>query len=272
MEEGRKKSIIYNSIALAIVLILSIAVFSLKGHIGYSAPYVSFYLPALLIVAGIIFVFGILANLIKGMAEVEDETGFTDFANTNDPEDYRLLGTPDTPFWMRVLPHIVLAIFIGIMVVNVPAVAEGFYYLPEVLSSGSYVSQVSESFFMSVPVGIAEDFIYLFLFPGIILALCIGIMRLSGVEITPFKYLVLVLIVCLITSAGYGAIVPGFASTHEVSFKDDMPKYIYVFSIGYAQSVLNMLTGLFLPIAHITNNWLVNENYQGNIVGSMATP
>jgi len=269
LEEGLKGKIIYNSIVAFIFIILGLAVFSLKGHVGYDTGYVNYYAPLLFIGAGIIFVLGVFVPLIRNNPTTEVLLNAGDL---NDPEEYKPLGMPETPFWLRVLPHIFFAVMVGIMIMNVPAVSKGFYTMPEVLSSSSS-SQTAESFYISVPVGLAEDFWYSYLLPGIFLALIIAILTLGfGIQVTWKQYLALVLIVCFITTAGYGALFPGFASTHELAFKDDMPKYTYVFAIGYVQSSLNMITGLYLPVSHVTNNYLVSQSYQGNKVGGSITP
>jgi hypothetical protein len=265
MSDELKSKLIYNSIVLSIFIFLAISVFSLKGHSGYSSGFINFYLPLLLIGAGLIIVFGIIFATIKKIGEVE----ILNFADPNDPEEYRVLGDEDTPLIVRALPSILFGIIISVFILTVPALAKGFYLLPEVSASGE-VSKIAENYFISFPVGISEDFIFQFVLPMLLIALLIMILKLFDVEITKAKFFSLSLVVCLLTSAGYGAIMPGFASTHEVSFKDDTPKYLYVFGIGYVQSVINVNTGLFLPIAHVANNWFVNDNYQGKVIGSVA--
>jgi len=167
------------------------------------------------------------------------------------------------------MPHIAIAIFIAVMILQVPAVAKGFYNLPEISSTGSNINQFNENYFISVPVGVAEDFVYLFLLPRILLSVVLGFITMKFGELNKWQYASLAVVICIVASAGYGALMPGFASTHEVAFRDDSAKYTYVFAMGVVQSTTNMFTGTFLPLGHTTNNWLVNNNYQGKVVGGV---
>ncbi len=255
---------IYSSIVALIFIFLAIQVFSLRGHPGYDLGYINYYSTLLGGGAVIVLIFGIVMPRLKTNLGWE----WLNFGDPYDMEEYLPLGDEETPIWLKALPHIAIGIFIIMMVINVPAVSRGFYNLPVI---GSLSQGFTENYFISVPVGFAEDFIYLFLLPRIFLSILLGVLTTVNVEITKLKFTGLAVIVCLITSAGYGALVPGFASTHEVAFKDDLPSYQYVFGMGFAQSFAYQITGMFLPIGHPANNFIVNSNYQGTVVGSVAT-
>lgn len=105
-----------------------------------------------------------------------------------------------------------------------------------------------------------EDYLFAIVFPSIMMIVFGLIFKLwFGINITDNKIVFTILLIgaCAFSSLGYGGVIAGFASAHESVQGSDVGFYLFAWVFQTINSLIMQLTGLFMPLAHFTNNALL---------------
>jgi hypothetical protein len=105
-----------------------------------------------------------------------------------------------------------------------------------------------------------EDYLFALVFPSIMLIIIGLLFKLFfDIVITENKivFTILLILVCSISSLGYGGAVAGFATAHESVQGTNLGFYLYAWAFQTINALIMNLTGIFLPLAHFTNNALL---------------
>ena len=136
--------------------------------------------------------------------------------------------------------------------------------IPHPIEVGFTVSPMTEAYYSSVIPGFYEDFTWGIILPTLIFNVLWLILLLTlkvDVRQGIASYIGVMLIAILISSIGYGILIPGFATAHTVAYQENIQAYISAFIFMFIQALLYSITGLFFPITHILHNALFSLGY-----------
>lgn len=144
---------------------------------------------------------------------------------------------------------IVFLSFSGTQIVPVPrASVEGFQ-----------IGASEQLYLSSVIPGILEDLVYNVGLPMTLLVIIALVAEFGfGIEIGTGSLVGFAVIAAIVAAIGYNVwVVPGFASAHVPSYGVTNPGLFAAFFFSFGQSLVYILTGIFLPLAHILHNMIV---------------
>lgn len=156
--------------------------------------------------------------------------------------------------WKIILHGAVIA---AIFITSINAIQ--LYPVPRASVSGFQLSEGTELYTSSVIPGVIEDINYNFVLPLIfVIAMVIFAGNILKVDVGKKLMIVFILIACLISSVGYNVwLIPGFTSAHIQAYGENPQAFFGAFVFSYSQSMVNLMTGWFVPVAHIVHNYMI---------------
>ena len=176
------------------------------------------------------------------------------------------LATTDSyrPIKWNWLKFLVLGLFALAILFSVTTLKIQIMPIPHPIEVGFTVSPMTEAYYSSVIPGFYEDFTWGIILPTLIFNVLWLILLLTlkvDVRQGIASYIGVMLIAILISSIGYGILIPGFATAHTVAYQENIQAYISAFIFMFFQALLYSITGLFFPITHILHNALFSLGY-----------
>lgn len=142
--------------------------------------------------------------------------------------------------------------------------------VPKASAASLQIGANEEIYLASIVPAFTEDAMYLIAIPLIILTLISLIYKPSG----PYGLFALMVIACLIGATGYNIwLIPGFTSAHVSAYGEAQEAYLGAWIFGFGQSMVYMVTGWYVPVAHALHNaWIAAGTLYGiNIGGFQVT-
>lgn len=169
------------------------------------------------------------------------------------------LATTDSyrPIKWNWVKFVMIGLFAFTILLSVTTLKVQIMPIPHPIEVGFSVSPMTEAYYSSVIPGFYEDFTWGIILPSLIfnfLWLIFFLVFKMDVRASMLSFMGIMLIAILISSIGYGLLIPGFATAHTGAYQENMTAYLSAFFFMFIQSILYAITGLFLPIAHILHN------------------
>lgn len=225
-------------IVLIAIFWLSLSLQGLAIEEGISQDYVLFYQG--LVTTGII---GLTAGISYAFLKTEEFEIF----------DER---------WQKILVHGVWIIFIILLTTNAGQVVP----VPKAGINSFQLTTETEYYTSAIIPGVLEDFSYNYTFPLLLVILGSIVIHIAGFNVSRIQVIALILGACFITSIGYNIfVIPGFTTAHIPAYGENPQNFIGIFMFSYGQSVVNMITGWFVPFAHIIHNALIVQASQAGL-------
>src|SRR3990167_1111884 len=245
-----KFNLVYSASLIPIFIFLSIQLILMRGREGFSPFYLPFY-P----LAGLLCIIIVFKNFVfdfKGSQS--SRRGMLDYGFTAETSKDKLLSKSNNykQLMFRISP------FILFLLVIILSATSNFQLVPvpQAFQEGFAASEIQKGYFSSIPVGLIEDFITLELFSIIVLVLNLLFKKVFKISSSFALTFGTMIIAALIASSGYG-LFPGFASAHGLAYQSNQGAFILAFLFQFMNLLIFGMTGLFLPIAHITHNFLI---------------
>lgn len=126
------------------------------------------------------------------------------------------------------------------------------------------ITAQNEMYLSSVVPGVLEDLNYLVGLPMIFAVILLLMLEFgAGIEPGAGVTIGVMVLAAFVASIGYNVwVVPGFASAHVPSYGATNPALFGAFMFSFGQSLVYMVTGLFLPLAHIIHNAIIYTSAQ----------
>lgn len=163
----------------------------------------------------------------------------------------------------RVMKVVIFVAFI--VVISVSTIAGGqIIGLPTVSVEGFSFSNGEEIWLSSVYPAFGEDPIFLMYLPIFMLFLVVGSLEyigvLKGTSEDRWKVMGIMMVISLLAATGIGPFLAGFTSAHSQAYGENQGSYAGAAVFGFGQSMVYMVTGITLPIAHAIHNAIVKSS------------
>jgi uncharacterized membrane protein (DUF485 family) len=130
--------------------------------------------------------------------------------------------------------------------------------VPKASAVNLQLTQSTELWTSSVIPGFTEDLFYL---AGLPMAFAVIVMLLFdrfGWGVGTKEFMGISVVACLVAAGGYNIwVIPGFTTSHIPAYGNIQLAYAGAFIFAAGQSLVYLITGWFLPIAHIIHNLIV---------------
>jgi len=169
--------------------------------------------------------------------------------------------------WLKIGIHLTWIIIIIILTTRAGQILP----VPKASVQEFQLSVGTELYTATVIPGLLEDFSYNLVFPLMIVITGALVIHLTGRDVSRTQIIALILGACFISSLGYNVwVIPGFASAHVPAYGQQPTAYLGAFIFSYGQSTVNLMTGWFIPFAHIIHNGIIAwSNVQGLAIGGV---
>jgi hypothetical protein len=168
----------------------------------------------------------------------------------------------ELPTWMKASMHIIFIVFIAAISFS----GNQIIPVPRASVTDFQLTAQTEYYTSTVVPAVTEDITYLWLLPMIIMWFSLLMIEYAGgVEPTRGMVAAVAVVACLAASIGYNVwVLPGFTSAHVPAYGDNRPAYLGATVFSFGQSMVYVLTGWFIPVAHFIHNSIVayEEIYQ----------
>lgn len=244
------------------------AIMTAIGRPGYDTNQLISFGVAELMAAFVVLIFAAMS--IKGFVfrflakgQVNEKLSFWNHFAVSDSEDYRLFAFLGNRFgaWIRFLPSIIYAGIIGIAVIGSNGFIQAWPINQPFLPTNLAITVGEKVMFQAVHPGWLEDFVFGIIIPNILMFIGSLILAPFGINVRQgnvkgiIQFTILAFVCCSISSLGYGAVITGFASTHQAVQGSNIAFYLSAWIFGTINAMIYQLTGLFwIPLAHLTNN------------------
>jgi len=247
--EQSKFNIIWSGVILILFIFFQLQLIVLKGNPEISQLYLNKYIPLgwfCIIVSAISLIFiWVREPLVAHIPAL---------ATT---DSYR----PVKLNWMK---FIILGLFALSILFSVTTLKVQIMPVPHPIEVGYSVSPLTEAYYSSIIPGFYEDFTWGIILPTLIFNM-IWLLLLFVIKIdvrsNMASFLAAMIIAILISSIGYGLLIPGFAAAHREAYQANITAYIAAFFFMFIQSIIYAITGLFFPIAHVIHNALFSLGF-----------
>lgn len=247
--EQTRFNIVWSGLMLILFIFFQLQLIVLKGNPEISQIYLDKYIP--------LGWFCIIVCAISLMFIWVKEPFIAHIPSMATTDSYR----PIKWTWLKFL---ILGLFALSILFSVTTLKIQIMPIPHPIEVGYTVSPMTEAYYSSIIPGFYEDFTWGIILPTLIFNVLWLILLLSvkvDVRQNIGSYLGVMLIAILISSIGYGILIPGFATAHKVAYQENIQAYISAFVFMFIQALLYSITGLFFPIAHIIHNALFSLGF-----------
>lgn len=247
--EQPKFNIVWSGLILLLFIFFQLQLIVLKGNPEISQTYLDKYIP--------LGWFCIIISAISMMFIWVKEPFIAHIPSLATTDSYR-------PIKWNWLKFVILGMFALTILFSVTTLKIQIMPIPHPIEVGYTVSPMAEAYYSSIIPGFYEDFTWGIILPTLIFNFLWLILLLTlkvDARQSIGSYLGVMLIAILISSIGYGILIPGFATAHTVAYQENIQAYISAFIFMFIQALLYSITGLFLPIAHIIHNALFSLGY-----------
>jgi len=247
--EQNKFNTVWSGLILILFIFFQLQLIVLKGNPEISQLYLDKYIP--------LGWFCIIISAISLTFIWVKEPFIAHIPSMATTDSYR----PVKWTWLK---FIVIGLFALTILFSVTTLKIQIMPIPHPIEVGFTVSPITEAYYSSVIPGFYEDFTWGIILPTLVFNVLWLILLLSlkiDVRQGIGSYLGVMLIAILISSIGYGILIPGFATAHKVAYQENIQAYISAFIFMFIQALIYSITGLFFPIAHIIHNALFSLGY-----------
>lgn len=254
---AKKFEIVYSTALLFWYMFLALQIFFMTGQ-GVSSKYVYIYGYGCVVVGLLIF----MSNIMRFFIPKYGKSPARYFAE---------IGVLAESSKERLLSNLGLVVRFGVLLMFGGAILvmglSGQQVFPnpletpfsqEQLETGQ-VSGLSNQYLNSVPVGFVEDGAAMFMSEIIIAFLSLGTWILVKIGVLKkdnlFLWIMRVLVAVFITALLF------FSLAHKDVYGVNIGAYIVAFIFQFVNLLLFNVTGIFLPVGHIVNNWIFSAGF-----------
>lgn len=247
--EQNKFNTVWSGLILILFIFFQLQLIVLKGNPEISQIYLDKYIP--------LGWFCIIVSAISLTFIWVKEPFIAHIPSLATTDSYRLIRWN----WLK---FVVLGLFALSILFSVTTLKIQIMPVPHPIEVGFTVSPITEAYYSSVIPGFYEDFTWGIILPTLIFNVLWLILLLTlkiDVRQSIGSYLGVMMVAILISSIGYGILIPGFATAHKVAYQENIQAYLSAFIFMFIQALIYSITGLFLPIAHIIHNALFSLGF-----------
>jgi len=245
---GKLFRIVYSSLVCVILILLVINILGLRGREGFNEQYITFYTWVLL--AGVVF--GVLFLFMDFYSAAFAKNEYASFGFIYETSKFRLLSLHP------LLRYGSVAVFTVLIILTVTVGKIQIFPTPEPFASGHAPTEWQRAYYISVPVGIGEDFVFNFVAPIAVTALMMGVFWLFTQRNLRADNLgdIIIYFVMTVFASLFSAFVY-FMLTHEKAYGANTAAYVSAFIFSFLTCMLYLHTGFFFfGIPHIAHNFL----------------
>jgi len=247
--EQSKFNIVWSGLIFLLFIFFQLQLITLKGNPEISEFYLAKYIPLgwfCIIVSAISLIFiWVKEPLVAHIPAL---------ATT---DSYR----PVKWTWLKFL---LLGLFALSILFSVTTLKIQILPVPHPIEIGFAVSPITEAYYSSVIPGFYEDFTWGIILPTLLFNMLwlifLLILKVDARQ-NMMLFLGVMFLAILISSIGYGLLIPGFATAHRAAYQENTQAYVAAFFFMFIQAIIYAITGLFLPIAHIIHNALFSLGF-----------
>ena len=247
--EQSKFNIVWSGMILILFIFFQLQLIVLKGNPEISQFYLDKYIP--------LGWFCIIISAISLTFIWVKEPLIAHLPSLATTDSYR-------PIKWNWLKFVIIGLFAISILFSVTTLKIQIMPIPHPIEVGYTVSPITEAYYSSIIPGFYEDFTWGIILPSIIFNVLWLIILLTlkiDARQSVASFIGVMLIAILISSIGYGLLIPGFATAHKTAYQENIQAYLSAFFFMFIQSFIYAITGLFLPIAHIIHNALFSLGF-----------
>lgn len=247
--EQSKFNIVWSGMILILFIFFQLQLIVLKGNPEISQFYLDKYIP--------LGWFCIIVSAISLTFIWVREPLIAHLPSLATTDSYR-------PIKWNWLKFVIIGLFAISILFSVTTLKIQIMPIPHPIEVGYAVSPIAEAYYSSIIPGFYEDFTWGIILPSLIFNVLWLIILLTlkvDARQSIASFIGVMLIAILISSIGYGLLIPGFATAHKTAYQENIQAYLSAFFFMFIQSFIYAITGLFLPIAHIIHNALFSLGF-----------
>jgi hypothetical protein len=247
--EQSKFNIVWSGMILILFIFFQLQLIVLKGNSEISQFYLDKYIP--------LGWFCIIVSAISLTFIWVKEPLIAHLPSLATTDSYR-------PIKWNWLKFVIIGLFAISILFSVTTLKIQIMPIPHPIEVGYTVSPITEAYYSSIIPGFYEDFTWGIILPSLIFNVLWFLILLTlkiDARQSIASFIGVMLIAILISSIGYGLLIPGFSTAHKTAYQENIQAYISAFFFMFIQSLIYAITGLFFPIAHIIHNALFSLGF-----------